>query len=168
MGFEKGLVFLLLLHYAWDCLLVLAVLSHPWLAIWRRVVGQICKSLFGFSHVFCENVVDVAVLNLLLTFEFLVPSVFQDQLQLLLLVSWKLVSVLKQFHKLLLTQADLTTVLLLVLLLLFPLIVFDLDPVLISLIVSSVGCMLVPRVFERDLLFPWLSHVLALSLLLFG
>jgi hypothetical protein len=69
---------------------------------------------------------------------------------------------------LLLTQADLTTVLLLVLLLLFPLIVFDLDPVLISLIVSSVGCMLVPRVFERDLLFPWLSHVLALSLLLFG
>ena len=87
MGFEKGLVFLLLLHYARDCLLVLAVLSHPWLAIWRRVVGQICKSLFGFGHVFCENVVNVAVLNLLLTFEFLVPSVFQDQLQLLLLVS---------------------------------------------------------------------------------
>lgn len=89
---EKCLVLPLLTSYALNSLLVV------FLYLRRFLVGRVCqfgKSNLGFGHVLGQDVVDVAVLFLLLRLDFLLPPALQDLLQLGLLLEAQLVSVLE-------------------------------------------------------------------------
>ena len=69
---------------------------------------EICQSELSLGNIFSQNIVNVAVLHLLLRLQLLFPPVLQYQLQLLLLIKGKLVRILEQLHKLAFGQAAAT------------------------------------------------------------
>jgi len=69
---------------------------------------EICQSELSLGNIFSQNIVNVAVLHLLLRLQLLFPPILQYQLQLLLLIKGKLVRILEQLHKLAFGQAAAT------------------------------------------------------------
>ena len=69
-----------------------------------RRVCELGEADLGLSNVLGQDVVNVAVLFLLLALHFLLPAALQDRLKLLLLHQTELVSILQQFNELLFSE----------------------------------------------------------------
>jgi len=65
---------------------------------WR--ISKLRKTYLSLGHILCEDVVNIAVLLLLLRLDLFLPASLQYLLQLGLLLRIKLVSILKQLYKL--------------------------------------------------------------------
>lgn len=89
------LVLLYLAHDALHCLTVLLGCRHL-----ARRLCQFGKSKFGFGNVFGQDVIDIIVLTLLLTLDFVLVPILQNQLQLLALLHAQLVRILQQLDQL--------------------------------------------------------------------
>lgn len=101
--FKQGLIFLLLSIYAINGFFILSLLLR---ALSGGGVGQLGQTYLRFSHVFRQDVVNVAVLLFLLRLDFLLPARLQDLLELSLLLWAQLVSILEELNELLFSQFD--------------------------------------------------------------
>ena len=103
VGFEQGLV---LFFLAIDAINGITVLSLLLRALLGWGVSKFSQSNLSLCYIFSQNVVNVAVLLLLLRLDFFLPSRLQDLLKLCLLLWTQLVSVLEEFNKLLFCQLN--------------------------------------------------------------
>ena len=98
---EQRLILLFLPGDAVHCLLILMRLLG--LLLLRRV-SELGEADLGLGNVLRQDVVNVAVLFLLLALHFLLPAALQDRLKLFLLHQTELVSILQQFNELLFSK----------------------------------------------------------------
>lgn len=86
VSFQKSFVLELLLQNALHGLAIIFTIIAGGLTLWG--VSEVRKPDLGLGDVLRQDVVDIVILKLLLIFNFLLPAVFQNKLQLRLLL-WR-------------------------------------------------------------------------------
>ena len=99
VALQQSLVLFLLALDALDCL---TILDHLLGVSFGGGFCELCESYLGLGDILSEDIVDIAVLFLLLGLDLLLPAGLKDVLELRLLLRIELVRVFEEFDQLVL------------------------------------------------------------------
>ena len=101
VALQQSLILFLLALDALDCL---TILDHLLGVSFGGGFSELCESYLGLGDILSEDIVDIAVLFLLLGLDLLLPAGLKDVLELRLLLRIELVRVFEEFDQLVLAK----------------------------------------------------------------
>ena len=101
VALQQSLILFLLALDALDCL---TILDHLLVVSFGGGFSELCESYLGLGDILSEDIVDIAVLFLLLGLDLLLPAGLKDVLELCLLLGIELVRVFEEFDQLVLAK----------------------------------------------------------------